>query len=136
MKAKITADGVYAPGGLFSHAIIPAAGRTVYLSGCLARDPTSGGVAHIGSIDGQARLCFANIERILKAAGGGLDNIAKMTVFLRDVADYAQFNAVRRSVMGQIAYASSTVIAALVETEALVEVEVIAVLPETAEASS
>lgn len=128
MKTKITAPGVFSPSSLFSHAIAVDQGQLVFLSGCLARDPASGKVGPIGDIVAQATVCFENIGKILGAAGGSLKDTVKMTVFLKNPSDYAAFNDVRRKMLTETDYASSTVIASLVDPDALVEIEVVAMV--------
>jgi 2-iminobutanoate/2-iminopropanoate deaminase len=102
-----------------------ADGTTIYTSGVVARD-ASGELVGRGDIRTQTRQCLENIRGIIEAGGGRLDDIVKVTVFLRSLADYAGMNEVRREMLSGIAFASSTVQAALNAPDALVEIEAVA----------
>jgi 2-iminobutanoate/2-iminopropanoate deaminase len=128
MKRKITAEGVAVPGAPFTSAIAVTSGTMVHTSGFMARDPENGKILHPGDAERQTLECFGKIEKVLKAAGGTLDDIVKMTVFLRNTSDYEAMNRARRSRLTGIDYASSTVITGLVAEEALVEIECVAVI--------
>lgn len=128
MKRKITAEGVAVPGAPFASAIAVDSGALVHTSGFLARDPITGAILHPGDVERQTLECFDKIEQVLQAAGGSLQDIVKMTVFLCDVADYEAMNRARRSRLAGIDYASSTVIAGLVAAGALIEIECVAAI--------
>lgn len=134
MKTQIVADGVYSPSGLFSHAITVGSGRLLFSSGFLARDPVSGAVAPTGDVAEQTRRCLTNMERVLNSAGGTKGDIVKLTVYLTARENYQAMNAVRREMLSGIHYASTTVISWLVDPDALVEIDVVAVLAEAAAA--
>jgi len=68
----------------------------VFLSGQIPLDPASMEVVG-GGIENQIRRVFDNLAAICAAAGGSLDDIVKLTVFLTDMADFPQVNAI----MGQ-----------------------------------
>ena len=128
MKRKITAEGVSVPGAPFASAIAVDSGKVVYTSGFLARDSQTGAILHKGNAELQTLECFDKIEKVLQAAGGTLQDIVKMTVFLRDVSDYEAMNRARRARLAGIDYASSTVIAGLAAADGLVEIECVAVV--------
>ncbi|TPM40542.1 RidA family protein [Mesorhizobium sp. B2-3-4] len=128
MKRKITAEGVAVPGAPFASAIAVEGGRTVYTSGFLARDSQTGTILHKGDAEKQSLVCFDKIEKILEAEGGTLQDIVKMTVFLRDVTDYEAMNRARKARLAGIDYASSTVIAGLAAADGLVEIECVAAI--------
>ena len=134
MKTQIVSDGVYSPGGLFSHAITVGSGRILFSSGFLSRDPLSGAVTPAGDVAEQTRRCLSNIERVLNCAGGTRSDIVKMTVHLSAQENYQKMNAVRREMLAGIDYASTTVISGLVDPEALVEIDIVALLSEAAAA--
>jgi enamine deaminase RidA (YjgF/YER057c/UK114 family) len=83
-------------------------------------------IVGVGDIRKQTRQCLKNIENIIRAGGGSLQDLVKVTVFLRDLRDYASMNEVRREVLGAVAFASSTVQAQLNAPQALVEIEAVA----------
>jgi 2-iminobutanoate/2-iminopropanoate deaminase len=132
MKTQIVSDGVYAPSGLFSHAIAVGSGRILFSSGFLSRDPASGVIGPMRDVAEQTRRCLSNIERVLVSAGGTRSDIVKMTVYLSARENYQKMNAIRREMLSGIDYASTTVISGLVDPEALVEIDIVAVLSESA----
>jgi reactive intermediate/imine deaminase len=78
----------------------------------------------------QARKVFANMADVLAAAGCTFADVAKITVFLTDIADRPLVNPVRQEVFGATRPASTLVeVSALVIPGAKIEVEAIAVLP-------
>ena len=100
-------------------------GDTLYISGQAAVD-ASGNVVGEGDCEVQTRQVMANIRTVVKAVGGSMDNVVKITCFLTDVADYPVYNKVRAETFPSNPPASSTVIvAALVRPEFLVEVEAV-----------
>jgi 2-iminobutanoate/2-iminopropanoate deaminase len=129
MKRCIDLAGLAAPTAPFASAIAVTGGTLVYTSGMLAREAGSGHIAHQGDAEQQTLHCLDSIERVLRAAGGRLGDIVKMTVFLRHGADYAAMNRARRARLDGVDYASSTVIAGLVAEAALVEIECVAAIP-------
>ena len=69
---------------------------------------------------------MANIRTVVKAVGGSMDNVVKITSFLTDAADYPAYNKVRMETFPGSPPASTTVIvSALVRPELLVEVEAV-----------
>ena len=117
-------DGVYATGGDWVHAVeVRAAQRTLYVSGTMGLD-TEGTPA--GSLDGQLELIWSNIRAILRAADMTVDNIVRVTSYLRD-ASYAEANAAARvSALNGRAVATTAIVAETLVPDWLVEVEVIA----------
>jgi reactive intermediate/imine deaminase len=74
--------------GPYSQAI--RVGDTVYLSGQIGLDPATGSLRE--GTDAQARQVFANLQAVAAAAGGTLDELAKVTLLLVDMADFARVN--------------------------------------------
>ena len=104
------------------------AGNTVFISGQVSVD-AGGALVGAGDCGAQARQCFSNVEAGLRAAGATMDDITKITAFLVSVDDYPAYAAVRHEVFPENGPASSTVvIAALVSSDYLVEIEAIAVV--------
>ena len=79
------------PVGPFSHLV--NAGAALYLSGQVAQDPATGKLIE-GDVATQTARIFANLQAVLKTVGRDLGHIVKVTVFLTDMADYAEVNAV------------------------------------------
>lgn len=103
-------------------------GDTVYTSGTVAFDSDSNVVGE-GSAYEQARQVSRNIEEILEAAGATLADVVKITTFLTDMSDYADFGKARSEAFpGGVPASAAYTTPALVKPELLVEVEAIAVI--------
>jgi 2-iminobutanoate/2-iminopropanoate deaminase len=117
-------EGVYATDGDWVHAVeVRGAQRTVYLSGTMGldHDSTPG-----TDLDAQLKLVWANIRTILAAADMTVDDIVRVTSYLRD-ASYAGPNAAARvAALGGRAVATTAIIAQTLAEDWLVEIEVIA----------
>jgi len=75
--------------GTYSQAV--RVGDTVYVSGQIPLDPASGQLVS-GDIEAEIRRVFENLKAIAEAAGGSLASVAKLTVFLTDLAHFAKVN--------------------------------------------
>jgi 2-iminobutanoate/2-iminopropanoate deaminase len=98
----------------------------VFTAGQVALDPKSGELVGRTTAE-QTEQVFANLEAVLAAAGTGLGNVVKTTVYLADMADFAQMNEVYAKHFGSHKPARSTVQAAGLPKNARVEIDVIAV---------
>lgn len=126
-KKPVQTDSVYQTKKPYAQGIEVTGGRMVFTSGLIARD-IDGNVVARGDIRGQTRQCLDNIDGIFRAAGGSLNDLVKMTVFIVDLDDYDGMNQVRNEMLGDIDFASSTVKVALNAAEALIEIEAVAVV--------
>ena len=86
--SPITTPAAPAAVGPYSQAI--DTGSLVFVSGQLPIDPATGAIP--AGASAQAEQAFANVRAILEAAGLGLANVVKTTVFLADLADFAAVN--------------------------------------------
>ncbi|ATD66960.1 reactive intermediate/imine deaminase [Luteimonas chenhongjianii] len=77
--------------GPYSQAV--RAGDTVYFSGQIPLDPVSGEIV-AGDITVQARRAFDNLKAVAQAAGGSLDCIVRVGLYVTDLGEFAQVNAV------------------------------------------
>ena len=77
--------------GPYSQAV--RAGNTVYFSGQIPLDPATGEVVP-GDVGVQARRAFDNLKAVAEAAGGSLDRIVRLGLYLTDLSQFAQVNAV------------------------------------------
>ena len=112
----------------FSDAVV--AGDTLYVSGLVATDE-HGDVVGEGDVVEQTRQIFRNLRRILDAAGAKPSDVAKITVFMRDVTQRPLINPVRQDFFGEHRPASTLVeVSALVRSELLLEIEAVAQIPE------
>jgi len=90
-KAAIHTDNAPAAIGTYSQAI--DAGGLVFLSGQIPLDPATMEIVD-GDFEARARRVFDNLAAVAEAAGGSLDDIVKLTVFLTDLGNFATVNAV------------------------------------------
>ena len=124
MKQIIYTADAPEPVGPYSQAVI--AGNTLYCSGQIAIDPSTGKLSD-GNITEQAHLCIKNIKNILKAANMNLTNIVKTSCFLKEMGDFAEFNEVYAQYFNENKPARSCVAVKELPKGALVEIEVIAI---------
>jgi 2-iminobutanoate/2-iminopropanoate deaminase len=89
-KSIVNTTAAPAAVGPYSQAIV--ANGFVFCSGQIPLDPSSGELVE-GSIAEQTRRCMKNLDAVLQEAGSDLDKLVKVTVYLADIADYADFNA-------------------------------------------
>ncbi len=122
----VLTSGAPAPIGPYSQAVI--ANGFVFLAGQGALVPETGSLAD-GGIEAQTHQVFANIRAVLQQAGASLDDVVKTTVYLQHLSDFAAMNSVYAQYLGSAAPARSTIEAARLPKDALVEIEVIAVVP-------
>jgi 2-iminobutanoate/2-iminopropanoate deaminase len=115
------------PGGAYSPGIV-AAGRFVYVSG---QGPTRDGVV-VGETAGeQTKIVLDNVATVLAAAGATVADVVKCNVYLANIADFDEMNAVYGQVFPPPLPARTTVGAAL--RGILVEIDCVAVLPQPGE---
>ena len=90
-KAAIHTDNAPAAIGTYSQAI--DASGLVFLSGQIPLDPATMEIVD-GDFEARARRVFDNLAAVAEAAGGSLDDVVKLTVFLTDLGNFATVNAV------------------------------------------
>jgi reactive intermediate/imine deaminase len=112
--------------GPYSQAVATS-GKTVYLSGQIGLEPHSGELVS-ESFEGQVKQAFANMEAVVQAAGGTLENVAKLTLFLTDLGKFGTVNAIMEELFPQPYPARSTVGVASLPKGAQFEVEAVVVL--------
>lgn len=113
-----------APQGLpFSTAV--RVGELIFLSGQIGVTPGARSVVP-GGISAETRQTLENIRRTLEQIGSSMDRVAKCTVFLADIADYAAMNDVYRTFFPTDPPARSTVAGSGLALNARVEIECIA----------
>ena len=106
------------------------AGDLVFVSGVVPVDD-DGGLVGGDDVVAQARQVFANMGRVLAAAGVGFADVVKVTVFLTDVDDRPAINPVRQEIFGSSRPASTLVeVGRLAIPGAKIEVEAVAVAPQ------
>src|SRR2546422_6920087 len=94
-KKQITSAKIRQPSGVFSHAtMIEATGRFVFISGMTARR-ADGSIAGIGDISTQTRQVCENLKSAVEAAGGTLDDICRVDVYVRNMEHFDAIHKVR-----------------------------------------
>jgi len=99
----------------------------VFTAGQAGLDPVTGDLVE-GGIEAQTRQVLMNLKNVLEAADSGLNYAVKTTVFLRDMNDFSNMNAVYSEFFPENPPARSTIAAAGLPKGALVEIEVVAML--------
>jgi 2-iminobutanoate/2-iminopropanoate deaminase len=129
MKQQITSSKLRQPSGHFSQAIVTEArGRLVFLSGMTSRRP-DGSIAGIGDIEAQTRQVCENLKAAVEEAGGTLDDIVRVDVYVRNMEHFDAIHKVRREYFKAPAPASTMVeICKMTSPEYLIEINAIAVL--------
>ena len=128
-KQQITSPSIGKPSGHFSHAtIIEARGRLVFVSGMLGKG-ADGRIVGVGDISAQTRQVCENLKAAMEAAGGTLDDICRVDVFVRNMEHFDAIHVVRRQYFTGVAPASTMVeTPKMTSPDALIEISAIAVL--------
>ena len=124
--ARIHTDA--APKAIGPYSQATAAQGFLFTAGQIALDPATMDVVP-GDVAAQTRQVLANLRAVLAQAGCTFADVAKTTVFLRTMDDFAAMNAVYAEAFGDAAPARSTVAVAGLPRKVLVEIELVAVLP-------
>lgn len=128
-QIKITPD-TYTP---FNLAQGYRVGDLLFISGQTAIDD-NGQLIGIGDFDVQAQKAFENLEKVLKAGGSSLKNVVKATILLRDMSNFNKIVKLREKYFTK-PYPADTIceVSSLFSSEALIEIEAIAVADDAAE---
>lgn len=124
-RRAITTDKAPRAIGPFSQAIV--AGDFVFVAGQLGVDPKTGEFAG-SKTEEQAEQVLRNLAAVLDAAGSGMNNVVKTTVFLADMEDFSAMNEVYRRHFPEEPPARSTVQVARLPRNARIEIEAIALV--------
>jgi 2-iminobutanoate/2-iminopropanoate deaminase len=113
----------------YSPAVKVTGGTTIYLAGYGAFQDEAG-KSYAGDFDGQVRLSFGRIRETLQKAGGKLDDIVTMTIFITDMANGTRFTQLRKEFFQQGRYPASALIGIkeLAQPEMMVEIQTVAVI--------
>jgi len=130
-KTEIRSDKLAVPNGHFAQATaIKAEGTLVFVSGMTARN-AAGGVTGVGDITAQTHQVCQNVQAAVEAAGGTLDDVVRLDVYVRNMEDFKAIHAVRSQYFTGIAPASTMVeVSKFVNKDYLIEISAIAVLPQ------
>jgi reactive intermediate/imine deaminase len=124
-RTIIATDKAPAAIGPYSQAV--RAGNTVYFSGQIPLDPTTGALVE-GDIATQTRRVFDNLVAVAQAAGGSLSQIVRVGIYVTDLANFAAVNAVMGEYFQQPYPARSTIEVSGLPKGAHVEVDAVMVL--------
>jgi len=119
--------------GPYSQAI--RTGDTLWMSGQIPLDPATMAIVD-GGIEAQAARVVDNMQAVLKAAGGDLDDIVKLSILLTDLGDFAKVNELMSKRFRQPYPARSTYQVAALPRGAKIEVEAMLALPGTGDANA
>jgi len=121
-RLAIATDRAPAAIGPYSQAV--RRGSLVFLSGQIPLDPATGVLVE-GDISKQARRVFDNLKAVCEAAGGSLDDVVRIGIFLVDLGDFAAVNSVMADYFTAPYPARSTIEVAGLPRSAQVEVDAI-----------
>jgi len=125
MKRVVATKKAPAAIGPYSQGIIT--GNLIFISGQTPINPETGELVE-HRIEIQTRRSLLNIKAILEEAGSGMEKIVKTTVFLSDMANFAKMNEIYKEFFYDDFPARSTIQAARLPMDAMVEIEAIAML--------
>ncbi|MDQ7003605.1 MAG: RidA family protein [Ghiorsea sp.] len=111
--------------GAYSQAM--QCGDMLYTSGQIGLNPATGEMVGDDVVT-QAKQVVENLSAVIEAAGGSLDKIVKVTIFLEDMADFAEVNQIYAAWLGEHKPARSTVAVSALPLAAKVEMDCVVVL--------
>jgi 2-iminobutanoate/2-iminopropanoate deaminase len=113
----------------YSPAVKVNGGSTIYMAGHTGYQDDRGGT-HAGDFDGQVRVAFERMRKTLEAAGGKLEDIVTMTVFITDMVNGTRFTQLRKEFFPDDRYPASALIGIkeLARPEMLIEIQAVAVV--------
>ena len=128
-KKQIQSEKIRQPSGHFSQAIsIEATGKLVFISGMTARR-ADGTIAGIGDIEAQTRQVCENLKAAVAAAGGTMDDICRVDVYVRNMEHFESIHKVRREYFKSPAPASTMVeVSKFTSPDYLIEISAIALV--------
>jgi 2-iminobutanoate/2-iminopropanoate deaminase len=124
-KTVVTSDK--APQAIGPYSIAIKTAPFVFTSGQVGIDPATGEIV-AGGVEAETRQVLTNLTHVLQAAGSGLGQVVKTTVFLRDMADFAKMNAIYAEFFNENPPARSTIAVSGLPKDAQVEIEAVALL--------
>jgi 2-iminobutanoate/2-iminopropanoate deaminase len=116
-----------APKAIGPYSVANRYGDLIFTAGQIGLDPQTGEMVP-GGIEAETRRVMTNLKAVLEAAGSSLEHVLKTTVFLRDMNEFSQMNAVYAEFFPSNYPARSTVQAAGLPKGAAVEIEAVAVV--------
>jgi 2-iminobutanoate/2-iminopropanoate deaminase len=131
MKQQVTSDRIATPGGVYSQAtVIEARGKLVFISG-MVPEAVDGSLVGAGDIEAQTRQVCENVKAAVEAAGGTMDDVVRVDVYVRNMEHFKTIHGVRREYFKPPLPASTMVeVVKMVSPDYLIEMNAIAVLPD------
>jgi len=128
-RQQIVSEKIGQPSGHFSQAIMAdAKGRLVFISGMLAKR-SDGSIAGVGDIEEQTRQVCENLKAAVEEAGGTMDDICRVDVYVRNMEHFDAIHKVRRQYFSSPPPASTMVeVTKMTTPDALIEINAIAVI--------
>ena len=123
MKKVISTKNTPKTIGPYSQAIL--SNNTLYCSGQIALDPTSGVLVTNNIVD-ETNQVMKNIRGLLKAANMGFENVVKCTIFMKNMADYKKINTVYSKYFNEAPPAREAVEVSVLPKNVNIEISVIA----------
>jgi 2-iminobutanoate/2-iminopropanoate deaminase len=125
-RQAVSTNGAPAAIGPYSQGI--TSGDLVFCSGQLGLDPTTGNMVE-GGVEAQTERALRNLGAVLDAAGVGMNDVVKTTLFLANIDDFTAVNAVYATFMPEPPPARSTFAVSALPKGGLIEIEAIARRP-------
>ena len=132
MKTRIETDKAPKAIGPYSQGVEGSSTELLFLSGQIPIVPETGEVLS-GSIEEQTKQVLKNLEAVLKAGGSSLERVLKTTVFLANMDDFPQMNAVYAQFFTHQPPARSTVEVSRLPRNVRIEIDLIAMTEGEAE---
>jgi 2-iminobutanoate/2-iminopropanoate deaminase len=128
MNKKSVVSTPNAPSAIGPYSQAIRAGDLLFVSGQIPIDPSTGKLIEDVTIQAQTRRVMENVIAIVRASGGSVENIVRTTVFLRNINDFADMNAVYGEYFKTDPPARSTIQAARLPRDVAIEIDCIAVI--------
>ena len=128
MNKKSVVSTKNAPSAIGPYSQAIRAGDLLFVSGQIPIDPSTGKLIEDVTIQAQTRRVMENLIAIVSASGGSVENIVRTTVFLRNIDDFADMNAIYGEYFKTEPPARSTIQAARLPRDVAIEIDCIAVI--------
>ena len=126
LKRAVRSDRAPRPIGPYAQAIV--SGKLVWASGQVALDPATGELVS-GGVAEQTRQALKNLAAVMAGAGTSLDHALKATVYLADMENFAEMNAVYAEFFPSVPPARTTVAVKGLPRGAKVEIDLVVAIP-------
>ena len=128
MNKKSVVSTKNAPSAIGPYSQAIRAGDLLFVSGQIPIDPSTGKLIEEVTIQAQTRRVMENLIAIVNASGGLAENIIRTTVFLRNIDDFADMNAIYGEYFKSEPPARSTIQAGRLPRDVAIEIDCIAVI--------